>query len=279
MQIGIIGLGLMGGSLALALKKHNSNLNINGYDLNQNNLNYCLDNRIIDNLLDLKSLREYDVIFIAVPVKAVVKVITEIYPYLKKDKTIITDLGSTKNYLSQQIRAKFPELLYCGGHPMAGSEKSGPETAFAELFKRKVYILTRSEFNTSLLENLITSTGAELLILDPAEHDYIVALTSHLPQLLSSCLINLLAINKLDYKTEKLIGQGFKDMARLAGSSPAMWNDIFITNKQQVLKHLDCYIDQLSQYRDTIKAENTRGIIEFMENGNNVYDWLIKEGE
>ena len=135
MNIGIIGLGLMGSSLALAINKYCQDIIIYGNDKNRGNLDYVLANNIITDVLNIDRLSRLDILFLAVPVRASIEVLEEIRPYLNAERTLITDLGSTKSYICREMKERFPDLKFIGGHPMTGRETSGPDTADADLFK------------------------------------------------------------------------------------------------------------------------------------------------
>lgn len=274
-KIAIIGLGLMGGSLGLALKKHVSDVLIYGMDKNEDYLEYCLEHDIVDKPLTNNHLPEIDMVFIAVPVRAIIDVIDNIYPYLNKEKTIISDLGSTKLYLYNEIENKYFDLKYIGGHPMAGKEKSGPVAADADLFLGRKYILNKTKDKANIkkcdldnLKNIIHEIGADLLFLTPEKHDQMVAFTSHLPQFLATGIINQLIKNELeDNNISNLIGTGFLDFSRIAASDTRMWLDIFITNKQHVTDSIKKVLATYEEFLRAIESEDKEAITNILEQG------------
>jgi len=268
-QIGIIGLGLMGGSMGLALKKYLPGIKLLGSDSNEEHLTYALKQGIIDRRLTLEDIKELDIIFIAVPVRSVPDVITLIFPGLDIERTIITDMGSTKAYLYRQITEHYPDLKYIGGHPMTGREISGPRGAIADLFKNKNYILIDGE-NRDLTELriLLQQIGSRVLYLKPELHDQMVAVTSHLPQVLATALVDELIKSEGSYPLiDRLIGQGFLDLTRIAGSDPVMWTDIFITNKKELIKTIKSFVNNLEKLIEIIDREDTEEITGFMTAG------------
>ncbi len=267
-KIGIIGLGLMGGSLALAIKEHLPELEVAGYDKNDKHLQFSRSRDFIDKVLTLENMKEMDIIFLAIPVRSIPAVLSDIISDLNLGKTIITDLGSTKTYLYRNIRKEFPLLNYIGGHPMAGKEISGPEGAAADLFQDRNYILIKSvsEYdNYDLLISIIKRIGSRLIHLSADEHDRFVSLTSHLPQLLASSLINEVLDSKEDIQEiSGLMGQGFLDLSRIAASDPEMWLDIFLTNKENIIDRIDGFIDQLKGLKEILITDKEPEIFNFL---------------
>ncbi|MFW5981712.1 MAG: prephenate dehydrogenase [Halanaerobiaceae bacterium] len=282
MNIGIIGLGLMGGSLALALKDNFVSLKLYGLDKDKENLNYALNNNIIDELLDYENISELDIIFIAVPVRSVIKVIADLLPYIDKKKTIVTDMGSTKEYICQEIKENYPELNFIPAHPMTGKESSGPQNASSELFIGKTYVIIKENkevrdkeidfikdknksYSYKYLENILKGIGAELIYMDAKRHDEIVALTSHLPHLLAASIMNLLvASEEKCFNMSRIMGQGYRDFTRIAACNPSMWQDIFITNKEAVIKNIDAFVDELYMFKTALEEDNEEMIYNLM---------------
>ena len=193
-KIGIIGLGLIGGSLGLALKKYTKNNIVYGYDINQEHLQYSLENNIIDKKLQDCFIKKLDLIFIAVPVTKILKVIENIYPYLNKQQTIITDMGSTKSYIINKVKHNYPEVKFIGGHPMAGKEISGPQGATPTLYQNKNYILINNQTKhlseeKNRLKKLLEKIQCQVCFLKAKEHDQLVAVSSHLPQIIATTLV------------------------------------------------------------------------------------------
>jgi len=276
-------MGLMGCSLGMAFKKYTSDLKIFGDDLKQKNLKFSLKNNIIDQKLTENKVKEMDIIFIAVPVKNTLQVITNIYKYLNSD-TIISDLGSTKQYLLNEINNSFPDIKFIGGHPMAGKETSGPQTAEADLFYNKSYILIEQNnklaAEITILKKLLEKIGANVYFLSAKTHDTLVAKTSHLPQIMASSLI-LEFIKSEDENSQlsKVIGTGFLDTTRIAASNPDIWVDILITNRENIAQEIASIIDTLNQVKNGLNSEDEELIFDFLKRSKNKRLSIAKEKE
>lgn len=272
-NLGIIGLGLMGGSIALSLKKFRPAFRLCGYDINRNHLDYCLNKGMIDEELNYENSPLMDIIFITTPVTVVLKVIKEYYPYIKNTEVLITDMGSTKFYICDQIKKNFPEINFIGGHPMTGREFSGPEAAVSDLFIDKNYILMNNQGSitskkANLLEEVIKSIGSRIKYFAPEEHDQLVSFTSHLPQFLATAAINeLISFEKEKPGVEVLIGQGFLDFTRIAASDSTMWTDIFLTNSENIIQRVDEFINRLNEFKKAIITENQMKIYKTIQQG------------
>jgi prephenate dehydrogenase len=188
--------------------------------------------------------------------------LTQINPFLKKG-CLVTDTGSTKQQIVQKANKVLSEdVFFIGGHPMAGSEKYGIESADTYLFHNKTYILTPTHKNNlGALEKislLIKMIGAKKLILDPLEHDRIVSAVSHLPQIIAVSLINAigkLALRENNNNIFKAVGEGFKDMTRIASSSYKMWEDICDTNQENILEMIQEFKNYLEVMEDKLKND------------------------
>ena len=262
-KITIIGVGLIGGSLGLALKEKNSNFKIVGIDKQEIIKKAIARGAIDEGTVNLEEgIKEADIVIIATPVKTILNILTQINPFLKKG-CLVTDTGSTKQQIVQKANKVLSEdVFFIGGHPMAGSEKYGIESADPCLFHNKTYILTPiHKNNLGALEKislLIKIIGAKKLILDPLEHDRIVSAVSHLPQIIAVSLIN--AIGKLALRENnnnyfKAVGEGFKDMTRIASSSYKMWEDICDTNQENILEMIQEFKNYLEVMEDKLKND------------------------
>jgi len=269
MNIGIIGLGLMGSSLALAINKYCQDIIIYGNDKNRGNLDYVLANNIITDVLNIDRLSRLDILFLAVPVRASIEVLEEIRPYLNAERTLITDLGSTKSYICREMKERFPDLKFIGGHPMTGRETSGPDTADADLFLNKSYLLINEpalKREGKILIEILEKIGARIIFIDSERHDDLVALTSHLPHLIAIALMNEVIKYEEEFpEISKLMGQGFRDFTRIAASSPVVWRDIFLTNREFIIDKIDRIINTLLFFKTSLLQEEEgelKGIME-----------------
>ncbi len=258
--IGILGLGLIGGSLAKALKKYNYGATIYGYNRNQESAIKALESGTIDkNVQDFSDFGACDLIVLCAPVNVNIRLFKELKPYLK-ETCIITDVGSTKNDIFQAMSKMEYKGYFIGGHPMAGSEKSGFTATKAELFENAFYILTPEpgcpDIYTKKMESMIRLIHGLPVLLDAAKHDYIVAAISHVPHLLASTLVNMVQNIDSDQKEMyTLAAGGFKDFTRIASASPDMWQQICIANKSSVVDILNTYQVMLDQAKEIILAE------------------------
>ena len=269
-KIGIIGLGLMGTSLALALKKYLPGVMIAGSDQNQRHLEFNLANQTVNQQLSNDNLGQMELIFVATPVNSTISILGQIKDKINGTKTIVTDLGSTKGEICRSVKKLYPELMFIGGHPMTGKENSGPGAAEADLFVDKSYILTTGAepFIEQKLTPLLKKIGARIVFLDPAEHDEMVAITSHMPQLLATAMINqLFEFKEYFPQIQALIGRGFLDLTRIAASNPRMWTDIYRSNRVNLLKTIDQMVTILQHYRKIIQTDNEEAIYDFMTRG------------
>jgi len=256
----IIGVGLIGGSFARAVRQANLVNHITGCGRNIDNLKKALELGVIDDYSqDIReAVKEADLIFIATPVGSFESVLSQIKDSMK-DGAIITDGGSTKTSVIEAAKAVFNEVPenFVPGHPIAGTENSGVEASFATLYQDHRVILTplkqtkpeAIEYITQLWESI----GAQVVIMDAHHHDLVLAATSHLPHLLAFSLVNTLTT--LDEKQEifENAAGGFRDFTRIASSDPSMWQDICLANKDALLEHLDLFSSDLKQLRSALQ--------------------------
>lgn len=263
----VIGIGLIGGSLASALRQSSSCDEIIGVARNEQ---ACLDavshgvvDRAVSSLSDIASELDYrDMIFIAVPTLSVEKVLAEIAASIDPAVTI-TDGASVKGSIADAARRIYgiipPQLVL--GHPIAGSEKSGVFAANPELYINHRVILTPLE-NTSpehfsRVKSMWESAGAEVLSMSVEEHDEVLAATSHLPHVIAYSLVDTLAHDILNPNIFRYAAGGFRDFTRIASSDPVMWHDIMRANRMAILKSIDLFIGNLTNLREAIDEENS----------------------
>ncbi|MCL6472091.1 MAG: prephenate dehydrogenase [Firmicutes bacterium] len=265
--VAIIGLGLLGGSLAAAFKQKPADYEIVGYNHNHASAEEALRMGIIDRaaLTVEEAASDADVIFICTPVRVIPELAVKAGKNAKKG-AIVTDVGSTKVNIVKDVEQLMPEgVHFIGGHPMAGSEKHGVAASNPTLFKNTHYLLTPTQ-KTDMsayqkLHSMLTSIGANVLAIDPYKHDRAVAVISHLPHMVAAVLMNLASSEA--NKTENLLllaAGGFKDTTRIAAGSPRMWIDICLDNKDAILYSLDKMVEMLNSLRNDIAAED-RGAI------------------
>lgn len=276
MHIGIIGLGLIGGSIAKTLKKvHSQNSYIIGYDTNALFIESALEEGIIDQATSEIGwdFAKCNVIFICTPISHTTTIVSKLIPYISND-CILTDICSTKYELiaeiNQLIQSSGRKFYFVGGHPMAGSEKSGYFASTDYLFENAYYILTpmadTPDFIIFILQKLIERLGALPLVLTPSYHDFATATVSHLPHVIASGLVHLVKNNDGDnHYIHTLAAGGFKDITRIASSNPLIWHNICMSNKEQIQKVFKRYLDILNQFYSDLENNNDEGIYNFFD--------------
>ena len=267
--IGIIGLGLIGGGLARTIKRVYPDIRIIAYNRTNEVLNEALYEGIIDEpSWDITEVfSECDYIFLCVPVLSVREYLELLKPHLSEG-TILSDVGSTKSEIHAMVKELELERFFIGGHPMTGSEKTGYAHSTDRMFENAWYILTPSEEmelqEVSAFSAFISSLGALPLILTAAEHDHITAAVSHVPHVISACLVNMVRELDDEHTYMKMIAAGgFKDITRISSSSPQMWESICVENYSNISKVMDTFLDQMIEARDKM-CEGDGGYINHM---------------
>ncbi|MGI0440244.1 prephenate dehydrogenase [Helicobacter himalayensis] len=275
-NVGIIGLGLIGGSIGLALKNLGSFGCIAGYDTNPLHSSQALSLGLVDECISLEQLlSEGDVIFIAVPVEGIIEIVKNI-KHIKPTATII-DLGGTKQKILESVPPSI-RANFIAAHPMSGTEFYGPKAAVQGLFKDKIVILSNLEqsgaHQVQVAREIFLSIGMKIIKMDAKEHDKHIALISHMPHIISYALANAVLSQEDPQTILALVGGGFKSMSRLSKSSPKMWNDIFKQNKQNTLRALECFESELKSAMDMLQNEDWEGLESFMVRANRLQDFL-----
>ncbi|MBF0537133.1 MAG: prephenate dehydrogenase [Nitrospirae bacterium] len=263
-KISIIGVGLMGASFAMAIKSHALAQRVCGYGRNENNLKRAKDKGIIDEYgLTLEEIGQgCDLLIFASPVGVFWELAVGIAPYLSEG-VIVSDVGSVKGALVYEMeKAMPPGVSYVGVHPIAGNDKSGLDAAIPDLFKDVNCILTptknTNETALKTVSELWKTLGCRVKTLTPEKHDEIFSSISHMPHVAAYALVN--AIKMIDENNLNFSGTGFLDTTRIAMSSPQMWIDICMLNKDAILKHLAIYMEAINAIIDSIKAHDTDGL-------------------
>ncbi len=266
----IIGVGFMGGSLALSLREACLCNSIYGIDIDKNSIDKALDLGIIDyGYTDLGCIEgiELDIVIIATPVGT----FTEIGECLKDligEDVIVTDIGSVKGNIVYKMES-FLGGRFVGGHPIAGTEKSGVEYSRSDLYKDKKVIITPTE-NTngafiSRVVDMWRSIGSHVEFMDPFTHDYVFGAVSHLPHAVAFGLIETIDRMSKEIDLFKYPGAGFKDFTRIAASNPVMWRDIFMENRNNVIEAIDVYMDVLSDIKRMIEKGESEKLCKYLE--------------
>lgn len=257
MNIGVIGLGLIGGSFALAAKKHITDVVLFGGDKKINNIKEAIEKGIIDYELKSKDYAKMDILILAVPVDAATDIVLNLLDKIN-DNALLFDAGSTKYSICKMVKLHPKRNQFLGTHPIAGTEFSGPLAAFADLYDNKTQILCETEkTRPDLLEwaiQFFRSINMNIQKMDPKEHDQHIAYVSHISHV-SSFMLGKTVMEKED--DEKAIfdmaGSGFASTVRLAKSSPEMWTPIFKQNNENILEVLNEYIANLEQFKSLLE--------------------------
>lgn len=277
-KAGFIGLGLIGGSIAKALRMYYPDCELIAFDTNTEMLSLAVQDGTVNTACDSIDSRFSDCsyIFLCAPIAYNAMHLHKLKDYLTPD-CIVTDVGSVKSSIHEEAASLNLGEQFIGGHPMAGSEKSGYANAKAHLIENAYYIVTPSEQVSSEKVDgfrvLLESLHAIPLVLDYKEHDYVTGAISHLPHILASCLVNFVcrADNK-DELMKRLAAGGFKDITRIASSSPVMWQQICLKNRENISTILGEYIETLKDAKDAIDSGNERELYSMFENSKDYRD-------
>ena len=286
-KVCIIGCGLIGSSLARVIKKNNL-----AEKIVSSNRSDLINKKVIelnivnDSSSDTKKMvTNSDLIIIATPLSSYEEVILKIKDSIKSG-AIITDVGSVKENILHLVEKNIPEKVsWIPSHPIAGTEESGPEAGFAELFHNRWCILTPSkkvkEEDISLLQNFWEKIGSKVDIMTAKEHDYILSITSHIPHLIAYNIVNttLNAQNKTESDIVKYSAGGLRDFTRIAASNPIMWRDIFISNKVNTTKMIDSFIKNLENLKQAIEKEDVKKLEEVFTKTKKIREEIIKAGQ
>ena len=277
-NIYVIGIGLIGGSMALDIKVLYPEAKIYGIDANEKHLQEAIDLRIIDAKADFSDLINADWVIVSVPVDAALTVVPKVLDHIG-DETVVFEVGSTKRLICEAVAEHPKRRNYIATHPIAGTEFSGPSAAILGLFEDKANIICEVEKTAFKLQekalDLFRKLGMRIRYMDSKSHDKHIAYVSHLSHI-SSFMLGKTVIEK--EKDERdifdMAGSGFESTVRLAKSSPEMWTPIFKHNKKQVVKSLDEYINNLSKFRELLENEDYEKVFEEMQSVNKIKEIL-----
>ncbi|WP_185872472.1 prephenate dehydrogenase [Blattabacterium cuenoti] len=278
MNIGIIGLGLIGGSIGLGLRKSNFGDKFIGTDLNQENAFYAVKLGIVDEIIPLQDLiMQSSVIILSIPVDGIEKILPILLNKISND-TVILDTGSTKYDICNRVFSHPKRSRFVATHPIAGIENSGPISANSDLFYKKKCIICDSELSDPgaiyIAKKIFSIMKMRMIYMTSKEHDLYIAYISHLPHVVSFALASTV-LKK--FKNEKqifnnMMGSGLDSTTRLAKSKPETWLPIFISNRNNMIEAIDFYIDHLEIFRNYLINKKFHKIDQFMKNANNIKD-------
>ena len=285
-SVALIGLGLIGSSIARGVREALPNIRLSGYDadpaVRARARELPLADRIPDNAAD--AVEGADLVIFCVPVGAMAAAAAAIAPALKPD-AIVSDVGSCKAPVLRAIRQALPDALIIPGHPIAGTEKSGPDAGFAALFHRRWCILTpEAGTDSEAVERLAgfwQALGAKVQIMDPERHDLVLAVTSHLPHLIAFTIVG--TASHLEEVTEgeviKYSAGGFRDFTRIAASDPTMWRDVFLANSEAVLEVLGHFQDDLDGLVGAIRTGDGDALFDWFSRTRDIRRAIVYEGQ
>ena len=280
-KLAIVGTGLIGGSFALALKQAGAVREVLGVGRSPARLTVARELGLIDRAVDWPEAGQADCILLALPVGETEAVLKNLVPHLKAG-AIVTDVGSTKLNVVEAARtalgARFADFV--PGHPIAGSEQSGPGAARADLYRGKRVVLTpQAETRAGAVATvraLWEAVGAQVETLDAAQHDRVFAAVSHLPHLAAYALVDDLAQRADGDIFFRFAASGFRDFTRIAGSSPEMWRDIALANRDAVVAELDAYLDALQTLRQAVDAEDGDALLKIFSRARSAREHWLK---
>lgn len=277
-RVAIFAPGLMGGSIALAIEKLLPEIEIIIWGRSKESLKAVLHSgRSYTCTTDiLEAAAKSELIILCSPVHTMPELAKRMFPAVQEE-TIITDVGSTKSWLDEQMIPLFKKKAnWCGSHPMTGSEKTGFESATSDLYQNATTILTPNKDTTSKtiasLQQFWQTLGSNVVTLDAQRHDELIAQVSHFPHLLA-----FLAIHCVEEDALELIGPGFRDFTRIACSKAKMWQEILMDNRQPVIDLIDSYIESLQVAKDHLKTSNSEKLLQTLEKASSIRNSLRTE--
>lgn len=281
-KVFVIGMGLIGGSLALSVKKDHPSAVILGYDVNEEQVQLAQSLGVIDE--SVKTIDEgakvADFIIIAAPVLEAEKIIDQLLRCSIKEGAIVTDVGSTKHEIMEKA-APFAEqgVTFIGGHPLAGSHKTGVASASAHLFENAFYVLISREseknWDVERLKALLSGTKATFIEMTSEEHDRIVGAISHFPHIVAAGLVHQLAgMEDERFDPRHLAAGGFRDITRIASASPAMWHDVLIHNRSVLLNLMEKWQQEMNRVSGMIEKADSDGILGYFQEAKSFRDTL-----
>lgn len=286
-RVALIGVGLIGSSISLACRRAGLAKSIVGSSRTKETLQTALKLKLIEQGFHSanEAVKDADLVILCVPVGLCGGIAKEIAPVLKQG-AILTDVGSVKGTIVKEVAPHIPKgIHFIGGHPIAGTEQSGPEAGFAELFDGRWCIITPEEgANASAVEKLKIfwqQLGSHVEIMSPAHHDLVLAITSHLPHLIAFNIVNTAAHLEKVTNSEviKFSAGGFRDFTRIAASDPTMWRDVFLNNKDSVLEMLGRFAEDLSVLQRAIRFSDGETLFKLFSEARAVRRGIIEAGQ
>ena len=285
-KITVIGCGLIGSSILRVIEKKNIAKEINAYDKSKEVSSYLAKNfkfKICNNITE--AVNNADLVIISSPLSSYKEILSQIQSDLKKG-SILTDTGSAKKEINKIIKeSSLSDVTWIASHPIAGTEYSGPQSGFAELFEKRWCILSADE-NTdkkeiTKLEKFWVDLGSKIKVMSFEHHDYVLSLTSHLPHAVAYSIVKTAISDDNKFKDDVIqySAGGLRDFTRIAASDPLMWKDIFIDNSENILKVLDNYSKNLDEIKNAIKNKDSKKLLEIFSSTKKVRKKIIEAGQ
>ena len=285
-KITVIGCGLIGSSILRVIEKKNIAKEINAYDKSKEVSSYLAKNfkfKICNNITE--AVNNADLVIISSPLSSYKEILSQIQSDLKKG-SILTDTGSAKKEINKIIKeSSLSDVTWIASHPIAGTEYSGPQSGFAELFEKRWCILSADE-NTDKkeikkLEKFWLDLGSKIKVMSFEHHDYVLSLTSHLPHAVAYSIVKTAISDDNKFKDDVIqySAGGLRDFTRIAASDPLMWKDIFIDNSENILKVLDNYSKNLDEIKSAIKNKDSKKLLEIFSSTRKVRKEIIEAGQ
>jgi len=285
-KITVIGCGLIGSSILRVIEKKNIAKEINAYDKSKEVISYLAKNfkfKICNNITE--AVNNADLVIISSPLSSYKEILSQIKSSLKKG-SILTDTGSAKKEINKIVEeSSLSNVTWIASHPIAGTEYSGPESGFAELFEKRWCILSADE-NTdkkeiTKLEKFWVDLGSKIKVMSFEHHDYVLSLTSHLPHAVAYSIVKTAISDDNKFKDDVIqySAGGLRDFTRIAASDPLMWKDIFIDNSENILKVLDNYSKNLDEIKSAIKNKDSKKLLEIFSSTRKVRKEIIEAGQ
>lgn len=283
-KLTIIGVGLIGGSLAMVLRKRGMAGEIVGVGRSISNLELAVKLDVIDKFTTdpAAGVMDADLVVIATPVASIAGIVKSIAPYLKEG-AIVTDVGSVKGAIVKEAEKVIHSgIHFVGGHPIAGTEESGVGAAFPTLFEKHKCILTpTAKTDKGALEKIRKvweATGSEVILMDAEKHDSILAAVSHLPHVIAYSLVNTVDdVKEFEESILNYSAGGFRDFTRIASSSPEMWRDICLLNREAIINMIDRFERELSSLKRSIKTLDDKSLLAAFKKAKDARDSIIKK--
>ena len=285
-KITVIGCGLIGSSILRVIEKKNIAKEINAYDKSKEVSSYLAKNfkfKTCNNITE--AVNNADLVIISSPLSSYKEILSQIQSDLKKG-SILTDTGSAKKEINKIIKeSSLSDVTWIASHPIAGTEYSGPQSGFAELFEKRWCILSADE-NTdkkeiTKLEKFWVDLGSKIKVMSFEHHDYVLSLTSHLPHAVAYSIVKTAISDDNKFKDDVIqySAGGLRDFTRIAASDPLMWKDIFIDNSENILKVLDNYSKNLDEIKSAIKNKDSKKLLEIFSSTRKVRKEIIEAGQ